>query len=232
MAALTGADLTLLVTESSLAGLHDLHRVLALAEHFGVDALVCINKFDLSPPLSRRIEDYCQESGIPMIGRIPFEPLVNDAQAAGRSLVEFAPHSEAARAITATWREIEQRLAQSQPKKGQPMRIAIPVSQGTLALHFGHCDNFELIDVDTEENRVLGRKTVAAPPHQPDLLPGWLADRGADVVLAGGMGSRALQGFAAHNISVIVGAPEMDPESLARSYLKGEIGAGGNACDH
>ena len=110
-AALTGTDLTLLVTEPSLSGLHDLKRVLDLADHFKVPALVCINKFDISPRLSLKIEEYCMERGVPVIGRIPYDSLVNDAQIAGLSLVEFAPDSEVARSITDIWRRVERRVA-------------------------------------------------------------------------------------------------------------------------
>jgi len=119
-AALTGADLTLLVTEPSLSGLHDLRRIVDLAAHFQVPAMVCINKYDLSPRLTLRIEEYCREQDIPVIGKIPFEPLVNDAQAHGRSLIEFAPQSEAAHAMTAIWHGIECHLAgTSLPKLSQ-----------------------------------------------------------------------------------------------------------------
>ena len=112
-ASLTGADLTLLVTEPSLSGLHDLRRIVDLAAHFQVPAMVCINKFDLSPRLTERIEEYCREQDIPLIGKIPFEPLVNAAQAAGRSLIEFAPQSEAAHVMTSIWRGIERHLLDS-----------------------------------------------------------------------------------------------------------------------
>ena len=110
-AALTGADLTLLVTEPSLSGLHDLRRIVDLAAHFRVPAMVCINKFDLSPRLTGMIEEYCREKDLPVIGKIPFEPLVNDAQAHGRSLIEFAPQSDAAHMMTAIWHGIECHLA-------------------------------------------------------------------------------------------------------------------------
>jgi len=112
------------------------------------------------------------------------------------------------------------------------MRIAIPVSQGMLDPHFGHCRSFALIDVDKDEKKILTSETVDAPPHEPGLLPAWLAEKGANLVLAGGMGGRAIQLFANHGIEVIVGAPTLDPESLARNYLDGEIGAGTNVCDH
>ena len=112
------------------------------------------------------------------------------------------------------------------------MRIAIPVSQGMLDPHFGHCRSFALIDVDRDEKKILASETVDAPPHEPGLLPAWLAEKGAELVLAGGMGGRAIQIFAGHGIEVIVGVPTLDPESIARNYLEGEIGSGTNVCDH
>lgn len=112
------------------------------------------------------------------------------------------------------------------------MRIAIPVSQGRLDPHFGHCRFFALIDADPDEKRVLTSKVVDAPPHEPGLLPAWLADQGAQLVLAGGMGSRAIQLFSEQGIQVIVGVPPLDPQTLAHNYLEGEIGDGANACDH
>jgi len=80
--------------------------------------------------------------------------------------------------------------------------------------------------------RIVACNTIAAPPHEPGLLPAWLADQGANLVLAGGMGTRAIQLFADRDIEVIVGAPALEPEALAGGYLAGEIGAGANACDH
>jgi MinD superfamily P-loop ATPase len=110
-ASLTGADHTLLVTEPSQSGLHDLERVLELVDHFGVPAQVCINKFDLSLPLSAAIDAWCAGRGIPVVGHIPFEPLTSEAQVAGCSLVEHAPDCEAAVAIRGVWREVSRRLS-------------------------------------------------------------------------------------------------------------------------
>lgn len=112
------------------------------------------------------------------------------------------------------------------------MRLAIPVTQGRLAMHFGHCEEFALIDVDTEKKEISGQTTVAAPPHEPGLLPGWLAGQQVGVVLAGGMGSRAIQAFAASGVRVIVGVPELDPMALANAFLGDELETRGNACDH
>src|SRR3989304_5738331 len=94
------------------------------------------------------------------------------------------------------------------------MRIAIPLTNGRLSLHFGHCECFALFDVDPDEQKILGREDVWAPPHQPGLLPPWLAGCGATVVLAGGMGERAQALFAEQGIRVVVGAAGETPEGL------------------
>lgn len=112
------------------------------------------------------------------------------------------------------------------------MRIAIPVSIGKLDPHFGHCRFFAMVDVDPDEKKVLSITTIDAPAHEPGLLPRWIAEQGATLVLAGGMGQRAVQLFVENGVKVIVGAPVLDPETLALNYLAGEIKEGANACDH
>ena len=112
------------------------------------------------------------------------------------------------------------------------MKIAVPVAEGRLSLHFGHCAEFALIDVDMDAKKVLGAETLPAPPHQPGLLPKWLAERGANMVIAGGMGMRAQQIFQQHGIDVIVGAPSDTPQAVVESWLQGSLEAGQNLCDH
>jgi len=112
------------------------------------------------------------------------------------------------------------------------MRIAIPVAQGKLAMHFGHCEQFALVDVDEEKKTVTSQEIVQAPEHQPGLLPRWLAERGANVIIAGGMGMRAQQLFSAQGIVVAVGAPAVEPQALAAAYINGTLLTGPNVCDH
>lgn len=112
------------------------------------------------------------------------------------------------------------------------MKIAIPVAEGNLFSHFGHSRNFALIDVDQAEKKVLGRQDVAAPPHEPGLLPGWLAQRGVQMIIAGGMGERAVELCRQNDIEVIVGAPAASIENLVETYLSGRLQSGDNRCDH
>ncbi len=112
------------------------------------------------------------------------------------------------------------------------MRIAIPLANGKLSLHFGHCERFALIDVDTEAKKLIRREDVMAPPHEPGQLPPWLAERGANMIIAGGMGQRALNLFAQQRIEVVVGLPSETPEELVAAYLRGTLQQGDNVCDH
>lgn len=110
------------------------------------------------------------------------------------------------------------------------MRFAIPMAEGKLALHFGHCESFALVDV--AEGEISGCGDVPAPEHQPGLLPRWLAERGVNVVIAGGMGRRALDLLAERGIEVAVGAPREEPEALVKAYIAGKLRTGENVCDH
>lgn len=112
------------------------------------------------------------------------------------------------------------------------MRYAIPVSDGVLDQHFGHCQAFALIDADEDSKVVKSKEIVLSPGHQPGILPGWLAEQGVSVVIAGGMGTRAQDLFWQNRIHVVIGAPSVDPEEIVREYLKGNLDTGDNTCDH
>ena len=110
------------------------------------------------------------------------------------------------------------------------MKFAIPLAEGKLTAHFGHCQEFALVDV--EDNEIKNKETIGPPPHEPGVLPKWLHDLGTNVIIAGGMGGRALDLFAQNDIKVVVGAPTETPEELVRQYLDNKLEAGANVCDH
>ena len=112
------------------------------------------------------------------------------------------------------------------------MRIAIPLAQGKLSMHFGHCDQFCIIDVNTESKSIKTQELVTPPPHEPGVLPKWLAGMNVNMIIAGGMGQRAQQLFTQNNIEVIVGAPSEQPEKLVLAHLEGKLVSGENICDH
>ena len=112
------------------------------------------------------------------------------------------------------------------------MKIAIPVAQGRLCAHFGHCEEFEIIEADEKKRQIISTKRVTPPPHEPGVLPRWLHENGVQVVLAGGMGQRAQTLFAEQQIRTVVGAPMETPEILVAAYLEGTLQSGSNVCDH
>ncbi len=112
------------------------------------------------------------------------------------------------------------------------MRIAIPLAEGRLCPHFGHCEQFALVDVDEAAKTITSTTLVTPPAHEPGVLPRWLHGEGVHTIVAGGMGQRAQQLFVGNNIKVIVGAPPETPEKLVRAYLDGTLQVGENACDH
>jgi MinD superfamily P-loop ATPase len=108
IASLTGVDLALVVTEPTITGEHDLERILDVAAHFGIRTAVCINKYDLNPAGSRRIEDLCQERAVMVAGRLPFHPSVVEAMVLGRAVVEMG--GPVAEAISKMWSVLEKQL--------------------------------------------------------------------------------------------------------------------------
>jgi len=112
------------------------------------------------------------------------------------------------------------------------MKIAIPVVDKQLCLHFGHRAQFALVEVDDANKEITGTTYAEPPPHEPGVLPKWLHEQQVNVILAGGMGTRAQQLFEQNGIQVVVGCPPASPETLVGAYLTGELQPGDNACDH
>ena len=112
------------------------------------------------------------------------------------------------------------------------MRYAVPTSGGVLSQHFGHCEQFALIDVNEEKREIVNKELVSSPGHEPGFLPRWLAEEGVSIVIAGGMGSRAQDLFTQNHIKVVINVLESDPEKAVLSYLAGTLKTGEDVCDH
>ena len=112
------------------------------------------------------------------------------------------------------------------------MRIAIPLLEDKLSPHFGHCDQFTIIEVDDSSKRITNRQDLTPPAHEPGVLPKWLHGIGVNVIIAGGMGQRAQQLFVQNQIEVVVGAPAEAPEDLVSARLNGTLETSSNICDH
>ena len=178
-----------------------------------------------------------KEMGIPFLGSIPIEPRVVDAGDSGTSYLGRFTDTETSRAfenvVKAVDSETVPKETSTQPnERSEGMRIAIPVAGGKLSAHFGHCEEFALVDANRESRTITSTQMLTAPPHEPGLLPRWLAEKGAEMIIAGGMGGRAQGLFQQQNIEVVVGAPSETPETIVNAYLQGSLETGENVCDH
>ena len=112
------------------------------------------------------------------------------------------------------------------------MRYAVPIVDGKMATHFGHCSHFALFDVDETRNAITKKEIVASPGHEPGLLPTWLAEEGVSVIIASGIGSRAQGLFRENRIEVVTGTLEDEPEKAVMDHMGGTLATGDNLCDH
>ncbi|EGO64609.1 NifB/NifX family molybdenum-iron cluster-binding protein [Acetonema longum] len=110
------------------------------------------------------------------------------------------------------------------------MKIAIPVAEGKLSEHFGHCVTFAVVTVDN--GKISKQEILTPPPHAPGVIPNWIADLDCTDVLAGGMGEGARSMLRQHGVTVICGAPQETPETLVDLYLRGKLVDAGNGCGH
>jgi ATP-binding protein involved in chromosome partitioning len=112
------------------------------------------------------------------------------------------------------------------------MKIAIPTMGAMLCPHFGHCEEFTLVTIDPATKQIVETESIPAPAHEPGLLPRWLHEKGADIIIAGGMGVRAQDLFMQSGVKVCVGAPVASPSEIVNAYLDGTLESGTNLCDH
>lgn len=109
-------------------------------------------------------------------------------------------------------------------------RIAIPLSGGQFSSHFGGADAFAFIDADPTSGSILKSEALEAPPHEQGAFPNWIRSQGATVVLAGGMGPRAVQMLEGSGVRVVTGVAGGDPLVIAGAYLAGTLDTSGETC--
>ena len=110
------------------------------------------------------------------------------------------------------------------------MKIAIPTADGKLCPHFGHCEAFTFAEIDEATKEI---KTIEQKIPEDGIScqsAAWIAEQGAQIVLAGGMGGRPLQMFANCGVEVITGCPEENIEIVLKAFLEQNLITGENSC--
>ncbi|SKA83468.1 Chromosome partitioning ATPase, Mrp family, contains Fe-S cluster [Paucidesulfovibrio gracilis DSM 16080] len=190
-------------------------------------------------------EQLAREMDVPFLGRIPIEPEVARSGDEGFPYVKVEHESPAAQALGRVVKpmlkladSLQEPAADQLPtpkslaKNNGALRVALPIAEGRLCQHFGHCQQFAVYDVDTELGSVVASTSETPPPHEPGVLPKWIAGLNVDLVLAGGMGAKAQSLLKDEGVQVIVGAPSQEPEKVLEQWMKGSLQTGANTCDH
>lgn len=172
-------------------------------------------------------EALAREFNVPFLGRMPIDPLV---VAAGDDGVSALDRSVAMKA--AMTEIVDNILSGAAETKGEITmeKIAVPVVGGMLSSHFGHCEEFMFATV--ENGKVTKTENLVPPPHEPGVIPNWLAQQGATVVLVGGMGERAQEILQSRGVAVVCGVQPDKPLEIVNRYLERNLTVGGNSCNH
>ncbi len=107
------------------------------------------------------------------------------------------------------------------------MKIAVATQAGVVSQHFGYAESFTVFDI--ENKSIIRKNVIANPGHRPGFLPVFLAHQGVAVIIAGGIGSGAVDLFKANGIEVITGASG-NPETVIGQWLSGHLESSGTAC--
>ncbi|MCK4596934.1 P-loop NTPase [bacterium] len=239
-------DLSIIDVRKSITFCHQVKMpVLGVIEN--MSGLIC-------PHCGKEIEVFkkgggqrmAMEMNVPFLGMIPMDPQVVEASDKGVPFVSEYSETETARAFEGVIRTLLAGMGEPEKKKSSSankpeaevsqkgdsatVKIAIPLAQGKLAMHFGHCEQFALVEVT--DGRIVQTTLITPPAHEPGVLPKWLHEQGANMIIAGGMGLRAQGHFEEHGIHVLIGAPSLTPDELVGKYLDGTLETGDNICDH
>ena len=254
---LLGTDAkALIVTTPQVLAIDDVRRSVNFCTHTGNPVMGVIENMSgfVCPHCQQTVdifntgggEKLAAESGVPFLGRIPLDPEMVRSGDLGYAYIKTHDHTPTSQAINAIIKPIlnlsgtlqdntspgEQQVQAPLTGDNGHLRIALPVAEGQLCMHFGHCQQFAMVQVDPESKKIESIDMLTPPPHEPGVLPQWLAEQKTNLVIAGGMGSRAQSLFTQNGIQVLTGAPAKTPEELVQSYLNGSLTTGDNVCDH
>ena len=112
ISAITGVDLVLIVTEPTLSGIHDMGRILEVARHFNIPAVICINKTDINLENVNKIEEFCKNENLSVVGKLPYDNISTAAMIEGKTIIEHS-NGPLSTSIKKMWNNILEILEES-----------------------------------------------------------------------------------------------------------------------
>jgi ATP-binding protein involved in chromosome partitioning len=238
------ADGAVIVTTPQQLAVTDVKKCITFCKQLSLPILGIIENMNgfVCPHCNRKTDIFVGDGGkqmardfdVPFLGSIPIDSSMVPAADLGKPFIYYNSQSPTAQALNSAFEPLIQsnKQIENNNKEHNKMRIAIPLVQGKLSLHFGHCDQFAIFEIDDGIEKVISRNDETPPAHAPGVLPQWLAGIGVSVIIACGMGQRAQQLFAQNGIKVVIGASSGTPEELVSAYLEKTLVTGDNICDH
>ncbi len=205
--------------------------VLGIVENMsGFSCPHCGEKIDIFD--NEKVSTY-RNSSIELLGKIPLTPEIVKSGDTGKPFIYFNNGEKAAEQlhniVNKVLDKVETKNMENEMEK-ESIKIALPTNdRANVEEHFGHCKEFAFYTVS--EGNVQAIDYLTAPPHEPGVLPKFLGEKGANVIITGGMGARAIALFKDQNIEVILGATGALKDNL-NEYLKGDLESKGSACSH
>jgi len=238
------ADGAVVVTTPQQLAVTDVKKCITFCKQLSLPVLGIIENMDgfVCPHCNKKTDIFGGDGGrqmakdfdVSFLGSVPIDSNMVPAADLGKPFIYYNKQSPTAQALNNAFEPLlgsDKQIATNK-KENSKMRIAIPLFEGKLSQHFGHCEKFAVIDTGDNANSISNREDLTPPAHEPGVLPKWLGGMGVNVIIAGGMGQRAQQLFAQNQIEVVVGAPADSPESLVSAYLSKTLVSGENLCDH
>ncbi|HUT31026.1 MAG TPA: iron-sulfur cluster carrier protein MrpORP [Sedimentisphaerales bacterium] len=240
----TGPTAAVIITTPQQLAVIDVKKCITFCRQLSLPVLGVIENMSgfVCPHCNRKTDIFKSAGGeqmatdlaVPFLGAVPIDSAMTAAGDAGQPFICSEKQNRAAEALATIFQSLFAKLKELEPamEDKDKMRIAIPITNGRLSAHFGHCEQFAIVDADPDSKHVTNTELLTPPAHEPGVLPKWLSGLCVDLVIAGGMGQRAQQLFAQNNIDVVVGAADNPPDELARQYLTGRLECGQNICEH
>lgn len=241
------AEGAIVVTTPQQVAVQDVRKCVTFCRQLKIPVLGVVENMSgfTCPKCGERVHIFSTEGGknmaesmeVPYLGSVPLEVDVVRSGEDGHPIVKSQPDSPTGSAFQVVVRRMMEQREQPTGAEGESASsektvVAVPMADGRLGRHFGHCEEFGLFHIGPDGKTIADRQVLTPPPHEPGVLPRWLHEQGATVILAGGMGVKARDLFAENGIEVVVGAPSDDAESVVNAYLSGRLETGDNVCDH